>query len=430
MKNKKAFFGGIAIGIVITMLVNVFVFDFNFSLVPGVGLSGMERNRLLNKSDFLMKVIDDYFLEEIKLEDTKKEEKDKEDNTRNGEAESKESEEIIDKNKMIEGSYAGMVAALGDPYTRYFDKERFEDFTIDTEGGYVGIGVVVTVHPQDGFVTVMMPYEGSPGEKAGLQPGDKILKVNDEDITNLDLKEVVKKIKGPEGTSVNLSIYRPSTAESFDVDVTRENIEFPTVKHEMLDGDIGYLRIYGFDTVTYNQFIESLYDLEKNNEKGLIIDLRNNGGGNLSTVCQIADLLLPEGIITYTVDKNGKREELRSQSKTSFTKPLVILINGNSASASEILAGAVRDYKIGKLVGTTTFGKGLVQRVLPFKDGSALKITIAKYYTPSGDYINKKGIKPDFEVQLPEDYRYKSKVPKDKDNQLAKAIDIIKSELN
>ena len=337
--------------------------------------------------------------------------------------------EAFEEELLYEGAIEGYVDGIGDPYTRYYTKEEYQSFLEDTTGSYDGIGVVVSYGEDGESIIVVSPFSGSPGELAGMLPGDRILEVNNTDVTGMDLEEVVDIIKGPKGTQVVISIYRPSTSEMLDIEITRENIDVPTVAYEMLDNDIGYIELSGFQVVTDQQFFEAYNALEAEGQEGMIIDLRNNPGGSVYVVGAISDLLLPEGLIVYTEDKAGKRSELTSDEEHQFTKPLVILVNENSASASEILAGAVKDHGIGTIIGTTTFGKGLVQGIEELEDGSAIKVTISKYFTPSGNYIHGIGIEPDIYVELPEDYKNKLYVDREHDTQLQKALEVINDEL-
>lgn len=333
--------------------------------------------------------------------------------------------ESIDQQLLNEAAYEGYVSGLGDPYTSYFTKEQFNSFMEDSNGSYEGIGVVVTFGENGEDIEVVSPFADSPGEKAGVLQGDRILKVDGVDVSGMTLEEVVKLIKGPKGTDVILSVYRKATDTMIDLTITRDTINMQTVTHEMLPGDIGYLTISGFQEVTYDQFKDAYDDLEKQGQKGMIIDLRNNPGGYVHIVAEIADALLGKGLIVYTEDKNGKREETYSDKNHQFKKPLVILVNAYSASASEILAGAVQDHEVGTIVGVTTFGKGVVQSTYQLEDGSAVKVTIAKYFTPDGNYIHGTGIVPDVEVKLPEELQNQFRVERDKDTQFQEAVKVM-----
>lgn len=333
--------------------------------------------------------------------------------------------EKIDRSKMLDTAIKGYVAGIGDPYTDYYSKEEFNSFMEDSAGSYEGIGVVITYGENGTDLEVLSPFAGSPGEKAGMLPGDRILEVDGKSVEGMKIEEAVELIKGEKGTPVVIKIYRKSNQKTMDINIIRDVINMETVAHEMLPGKIGYISISGFQEVTYDQFKKALTELEKQGQKSLIIDLRNNPGGLVDSVAQIADEILPEGLIVYTQDKNGEKEEIFSDKEHQFTKPMVILVNEYSASASEILAGAIKDYELGTIVGNNTFGKGLVQSTFQLDDGSAVKVTIAKYYTPDGNYINGTGIKPDVEVSLPEELKEQFYVEKDQDTQLKKAIEIL-----
>ena len=266
---------------------------------------------------------------------------------------------------------------------------------------------------------------GGPDGGDGGRGGDIIFKVDGVETTGMSTSEVVALIKGPEHTKVVITVVREGESDFLDIEVERRKIESPTVNYEMKEDNIGYIQITEFDDVTTDQFTEAMAVLKGQGMKGLVIDLRSNGGGNLSTCVDIASQLLPEGIIVYTEDKFGKREEFFSDGKREFDKPLVVLVNGYSASASEILTGAIKDYGIGKIMGTTTYGKGIVQEVLPLGDGSGLKITVAKYYTPNGENIHGVGIEPDEELELDVEKYLKEGY----DNQLERAIEVIESKI-
>ncbi|HEX9060190.1 MAG TPA: S41 family peptidase, partial [Clostridia bacterium] len=305
----------------------------------------------------------------------------------------------VDENNLVEGAISGMADSLKDPYTVYFTKEQMQSFTEKTSGSYVGIGVSINLD-NNGLVSIIEPFSGSPAKKAGIMQGDKITKVDDKDVTAIkDEEMVVSMIKGEEGTKVKITVYRPSEGKSIDFEMKREKIKISNIKSEVLPGNIGYIKISTFDSEIAKYFHEHLSGLLQKKVKGLIIDLRDNPGGDYSQVVGIAKELLPKGLIVYTEDRAKKKEEQNSTGK-GLDLPIVALINGNSASASEILAGALKDRHKGTLVGTKSFGKGLVQSVVDFKDGSGLKYTIARYFTPSGVCIQGKGIMPDVEVKL------------------------------
>lgn len=401
--NKKTYFYGVITG----FLIFVFIFMVGLGIktikdtIPRVlGIAQEEEYENINdKIKQINALLDAKYIEEFEMEE------------------------------LIENALEGYVKGVGDPYTSYFSKEKFQAFMEDSAGSYEGIGVVVTFGENGEDIVVLSPYEGSPGEKAGIKQGDHILRVDGTDISGMSLEEAVKLIKGPKDTEVVLTVYRRIDDKLIDITITRDVISMETVSHEMLEGDIGYMSISGFQEVTYDQFLEAYKDLENQGQKGMIIDLRNNPGGLVNIVSKIGDELLGEGLIVYTEDKDGNREEVFSDEKHQFKKPLVILVNEYSASASEILAGAAKDHKAATIVGTTTFGKGLVQGSYQLNDGSAIKVTIAKYFTPSGNYIHGVGIEPNIEVELPEELKNQFKIDRDKDTQLAKAIEVIKDML-
>ena len=334
----------------------------------------------------------------------------------------------VNKEDMQEMMYTGLVAGLGDPYTSYISQKDLQSFMDDTTGEFVGIGIEYTKDPTDGSVLVAAPIAGSPAEKAGIRPNDKIVQIDGENVSSMDTQQVQNKIKGEEGTKVTLMVYRQSTGETLELELERTQIETTTVEGEMLEGEIGYIQITGFKEKTYEQFMQCYTDLQKQDMKGLIIDLRNNLGGLVDVVSKIADELVPEGTLVYTIDKQGNRQDTVSDAKC-IEIPLVLLVNEYSASSSEILAGAVQDMGVGKLVGTQTFGKGLVQGLYFLRDGSALKITIQKYYTPKGVCIQGTGITPDYVVELPEEYEYAIEIPQEYDTQLQKAVDVVTEQI-
>lgn len=319
--------------------------------------------------------------------------------------------------------YAGFLSALNDPYTVYYNEEETKEIKESTSGEYSGIGAAMMQNVQTGEITITTVYEDSPAEKAGLLEGDILYQVDDHKIEDQDTSEVVSWIKGEEGTEVKLSVYRGEDREEHTLTAVREKIQSQTVEHEMKEDKIGYISVQGFEDVTYEQFKSALEDLEAQGMEGLVIDLRNNPGGNLDTVVEMLKLILPEGRIVSIKDKYGNEETYDCDGgKHEFQKPLAVLVNGYSASASEIFAGAVKDYGIGTLVGTTTYGKGIVQELFSFEDDTMIKITTAEYFTPSGENIHKKGIQPDVEVE----YTYDAANPTS-DNQLQKALDVVKS---
>ena len=332
----------------------------------------------------------------------------------------------IDGQKVEDTMYTGMVAGLEDLYSVYYSKEELESMEESISGAYSGIGATLTQDPDTGELSVVSCFDGTPAQEAGLQPGDVITGWNGKSVEGIELSELVSKIKTDPEEQLTLEIERDG--ETLEVELTRREVQIPTVEYEMLDNQIGYIRLVEFDEVTADQFKEALEDLENQNMEKLIIDVRNNPGGVLQVVCDMLDQLLPEGMIVYTEDKNGNRKEYTSDEEHQFTKPLAVLANKNSASASEIFAGAIQDYGIGTIVGTTTFGKGIVQRTFYLSDGTGVKLTVAKYYTPKGHDIHKKGITPDVEIELDEELKNQSSISHEEDNQLQKAIEVLQEE--
>ena len=332
----------------------------------------------------------------------------------------------IDAQQIEDTLYTGMVAGLDDPYSVYYTQEQLESMEEATSGEYSGIGATLSQDPDTKEISVVSCFDGTPAEEAGLLPGDVITGWNGNPVSDMELSELVSKIKTDPDEHLTLSIERDG--EELEVELTRRAVEIPTVEYEILEDQIGYIRLLEFDEVTAQQFEEAMSDLESQGMEKLIIDVRNNPGGVLQTVCDMLDQFLPEGLIVYTEDKNGKRTEYTSDEEHQFTKPLAVLVNGNSASASEIFAGAIQDYGIGTIVGTTTFGKGIVQKIFYLSDGTGLKLTMAKYYTPKGHDIHKKGIQPDVEVELDEDLQNQSSISHEEDNQLKKAISVLQEQ--
>lgn len=398
--NKKSFFTGLSVGLASALVLFVIYLGVQniMSTVQeaGLGLVEVEYESLDAKFQDILKELDKYYYEDINTDD------------------------------LYSSAIKGFVDGLGDPYTVYFTKEEFQSFTEGIDGTYEGIGAYVGYGDSRDELLIIAPMEGSPSEQAGLKPLDHILSVDGIEVSGMTTEELVQLIKGPKGTKVLLTIERDR--EVLDFEVTRDQIIVPTVSHKMLENQIGYLRISGFDRVTYDQFMEAYKDLESQGQVGMILDLRYNGGGLTNIVSAIADELLPEGIIYYTEDKFGEGAKIESDEAHRFDKPLVVLVNEGSASASEILAGAIKDHERGTIVGTTTFGKGLVQTSLFLDDGSALKITIAKYFTPNGNFINEVGIEPDIISEIPE-VEDPEALPEDWDPQLDQAISVMMDKL-
>nr|WP_283205588.1 S41 family peptidase [Garciella nitratireducens] len=335
----------------------------------------------------------------------------------------------VKEETLLDGALKGMFSSIGDPYTVYMNDKEFEGFMTETEGAFGGIGIQVTMD-ENGLITVIAPIEDTPGERAGLKSGDKIIKVNGEDVTGKELDKVVEKMKGKPGTKVTLTILRKGQENYIEKKITRETIRIKTVKSEKLEDDLGYIRISMFDENTAADFNRHLKNLEQQQIKGLIIDLRGNPGGLLNEVVEIADRILGEQTIVYTKDRNGKKQYYNSDEKTKLEIPLVLLIDEGSASASEILSGAVKDTHSGTLVGTTTFGKGIVQNVQNLSDGSGIKYTSSEYFTPNGINIHGKGIAPDIKVEIPDELLKKGKQLRlEEDPQFQKAVEILKTKI-
>lgn len=325
----------------------------------------------------------------------------------------------IDKDTQAEGIYTGYMAGLMDPYTTYYTKEQTDELMQGISGEFTGIGATMTQDLENGTTKITDIEEGSPAEEAGLQAGDLVVQVDDHKITEESLDEIVKWIRGKEGTEVTLHIVRGEEELSFTM--TRRVIQQNTVEYEMKDGQIGYIYVKEFDEVTAAQFETALNDLEAQNMSGLVIDIRDNPGGNLDTVVAMLQQILPKGVIVTTKDREGTAEEYTCDGTHEFTKPLAVLVNGSSASASEVFAVAVKDHGIGTIVGETTYGKGVVQDVISLRDGSSVKITTAEYFPPSGESINKKGVEPDVKIEFASDPENP-----EADNQLEKALEIVR----
>lgn len=327
----------------------------------------------------------------------------------------------VDEDALKEGLYKGYVQGLDDPYSVYYDEEETKELYETTEGEYSGIGAVLSQDLKSGVITLVQIYEDSPADKAGLKDEDILTKVGTLDVTGMDLSEVVTYIKGEKGTEVELTVLRGEDADEVTVTAVRDTVEAQTVEYEMLEDQIGYLAVSEFDSVTYGQYEEALEALSDHGMEGLVVDLRNNPGGNLNTVCDMLDLVLPEGTIVYMEDKEGKRQTYSSDDAHQLDVPMAVLVNGNSASASEIYAGAIQDHEAGTIVGTQTYGKGVVQQIFDLGDGTSVKLTIAEYFTPKGRSINGEGVTPDLEVE----YEPDEKDP-EADNQLEAAAEAVK----
>lgn len=416
MEEENRFLKGIIIGVLTTVMVMLILLGIGIGteyvtigrqelsfdeLVSSATNDETDKELIKNatsKLNSILKIMDTYYLEEY------------------------------DREKMLDGMLAGMLASVGDPYTAYYDEESYANLMESSEGVYYGIGVVVSQNIETGEVYVVNPYKNCPGEEAGMLPGDIIYSVAGVQVTGMDLNEVVAMIRGESGSKVDVEVIHEGSSEPVKLAVERRQIEVQTVEWEVLENNIGYIQITQFDDVTTQQFKDGMEELKKQGIKGLIVDLRDNPGGSLSTVLNILDMLLPKGIYTYLVDKNGNREDYKGYHAATYDYPMVVLVNENSASASELFTGAVHDYEKGTIVGTKTFGKGIVQQIFSLKDGTGVKVTMAKYYTPNGVCIHKTGIEPDVFVELDEG-EYPSRIDYEDDEQLQKAVEIIKTKM-
>ena len=331
----------------------------------------------------------------------------------------------VNEEDLKEGAIKGYIEGLGDEYTEYISKEDMEEYMQDTMGNFVGIGIYMVNNTETNRIMVLSPIKGSPAEKAGILPGDYIMKINGESYTGEDNSIAASKIKGEEGTTVQLEILRGT--ETLNFEIKRENIIVNPVGGEVLENNIGYIEFTSFDENTAEEFKAKFEELQKSNITSLIIDLRNNGGGLVDQALEIADYIADKGsVLLYEVDKNNNEEVKKSESDPIINMPVVILVNENTASSSEILAGALKDLGKAKIVGTKTYGKGVIQELLTLKDGSGLKITSQKYLTPNKTEINKIGIEPDVTVELPDTVENVLNVEKENDTQLQKAIEMLK----
>lgn len=331
----------------------------------------------------------------------------------------------IDEDKATEGALKGYVASLGDPYTEYIPKDEMEDYKSDLMGNYVGIGIYMAQNTKDNTIVVLTPIKYSPAEEAGILPGDIIKKINGVEYTGEDMTAAANNIKGEEGSTVTLEIQRGQEIKTFEI--KRKKITTNPVISEKLDSNIGYLEVTSFDEDTAQNFKAKYEELKSQGITSLIIDLRNNGGGLVDQALQIADYIVPKGkdlLVTVDKDKNEKIE--KSKEDVLIDMPIVVLVNENSASSSEILAGALKDLNEATIVGTTTYGKGVIQQLLTLRSGAGLKVTVEEYYTPNRTKINGVGIEPNEKVELPETVSNHLLVQRDQDTQLQKAIEILK----
>ena len=425
MRDNKKFFLGIFVGIVVMLFLIAGLFELAlesrtvrmllFDTVKEMSTISSEEeaertdttsgaaidwSKVSEKEEAIYNTIDDYYLNEI------------------------------DNDKIQNGIYKGMVDSLGDPYTVYYNSEEYKQFTSSSSGTYSGIGVAVSQNVTTGAITIVKTFKKGSGEKEGMKPGDVIYKVEGKKIEGIELSKVVSMIKGKEGTFVKVTVLRDGKEIEFNLE--RKKLEVDTVNYRMEDRSgkkIGYISVSEFDEVTASQFKNAISELNKEGMEGLVIDLRDNPGGLLDVTCEMLDRMIKKGLLVYTVDKNGKRVDEDATDSDSFDKPVAILVNGNSASASEVFSGAMKDYKAATLVGTRTFGKGIVQSIVPFGDGTAMKVTVSKYYTPNGVNIHGTGIEPDVVVELSKDATKNGKYDRKYDNQLNKALDVVVDKL-
>ena len=329
----------------------------------------------------------------------------------------------VSNEELQEGLYRGLLWALQDPYSEYYSAEELEEILQQTEGIYYGIGAYVTLDTATSLPKISGVIEGTPAQEAGLRTDDIIYEVEGVSTYGMSVTEAVGLIKGPENSQVTLTIVRMGETDYLEFTLTRRKVEAPTVKLTMLEDDIAYIELTEFDEVSIDQFADALATARGSGMKGLILDLRGNPGGSVNAVVEMCRMILPEGMIVYTENKEGNRTEYTCDGKRKLEVPMTVLVDGNSASASEIMAGAIKDYGIGTLVGTTTFGKGIVQQILSFMDGSAVKITISSYFTPKGNNIHGIGIEPDIECPFDGEAYYGSE--DHPDNQLEKAKQVL-----
>lgn len=411
-KSHKGFWGGLLIGLILSgfVVVVVVVVQAFSSTVITEPIISEEEKQAIEKSAEENHVINEGTLEKLSILE---------------QAIDIYSIYEVDTDTLSNGVYQGLIDSLDDPYSDYYDEEELAAFEEQSSGIYYGVGAYIGYNKEYDYPQFTKIMVGTPAENSGVLAGDLIFEVDGQNCYEMETGDVVPLIKGERGTTVLVTVYREATDEYVDIEITRDKIETSMITSKMLENNIGYIEIIQFETVTYDQFVEAKEELEAEGMEALIIDLRGNPGGNLNTVNSIARELLPEGVIVYTIDKNGDRIDYTCDGTNQIDIPLVVLTNDQSASASEILAGAIKDYGIGTLVGETTFGKGIVQRIVDLGDGTAVKLTISEYYTPSGVNIHGIGIDPDVEVE----WDSEAYVLDGEDNQLDKAVEILNEEL-
>lgn len=396
-KKKHPFRNGFLSGVAVCLVIALMVVIVKETMLHSTVGSGFMTKHGVEKVNLLSDVIDQYYYKDI-----------------------------TDEEKM-EGIYKGLMSSTNDKYTDYYSPKEFKDLMVTMEGDYGGIGATLSQDKVTKEVSVVEVYEGSPAARAGLERGDIVISVDGHLGTDESLDDFVQRIRGEEGTSIEM-VYKRDDQEH-TIEITREEVIVPSVSHRMLDDKIGYIRISSFVNGTQKDFEDALADLQSQGMQGIVFDMRDNGGGMVDSVVAILDDILPAGTVVYTMDKSGKREDYISDDAKKIDIPVTVLVNENTASAAEIFTGAIRDFNYGTIIGTNTFGKGIVQSTVPLSDGSAVKITVATYYTPSGECIHEKGIKPDIELE----FSYADENPTEydelKDNQVQKAMEVLGEKL-
>ena len=426
MENKNKFWKGALVGALLTAFAGLIIVGMSLGIFMRTAIDGpqqaaesnqaenqdgsLDLNRITKKITTLQQIIDKYYLFD---EDT---------------------------TKVEDWIYKGMMYGLNDPYTTYYTAEEYQKLSEDTEGEYHGIGVMISQNRSTGIITVIKVFKDTPAAEAGMRPGDVLYKVGDMEVTGMDMDILVKDyIKGKDGSEVALTVFRQDEGEYVDLKMERRNVTVQTVEYQMLEDHVGYIAVSQFDVVTAGQFKAAVDDLEKQGMKKLLVDLRNNPGGVLDAVVGMLDYILPDDLmiegdkdlvrtnteatlLVYMADKNGKGGQEYASDGHSLDIPMAVLVNGESASASEVFTGAMKDYGRATVVGTKTFGKGIVQNLIPLDNGTAIKMTTAHYYTPSGFDLHGKGIEPDVEVELKEEFKNQITVDVKEDNQIQAAL--------
>ena len=428
MENKNKFWKGALVGALLTAFAGLIIVGMSLGifLIGRTAIDGpqqaaesnqaenqdgsLDLNRITKKITTLQQIIDKYYLFDE------------------------------DATKVEDWIYKGMMYGLNDPYTTYYTAEEYQKLSEDTEGEYHGIGVMISQNRSTGIITVIKVFKDTPAAEAGMRPGDVLYKVGDMEVTGMDMDILVKDyIKGKDGSEVALTVFRQDEGEYVDLKMERRNVTVQTVEYQMLEDHVGYIAVSRFDVVTADQFKAAVDDLEKQGMKKLLVDLRNNPGGVLDAVVGMLDYILPDDLmiegdkdlvrtnteatlLVYMADKNGKGGQEYASDGHSLDIPMAVLVNGESASASEVFTGAMKDYGRATVVGTKTFGKGIVQNLIPLDNGTAIKMTTAHYYTPSGFDLHGKGIEPDVEVELKEEFKNQITVDVKEDNQIQAAL--------